>query len=424
MNRVSQHVTRRQFLRAASLAAGSAWLASCAPTQPTTAPSAGASKPAGQPTSAPAAASSAGGNPLKIGFIQPYTGVYALLGENTTNGMQLYLDSVNNSAGGRGITLIKEDEGTPDDALRKARKLIEQDQVDLVVGIVSSASALAVRDLFHETKNILIITTAGANDVTRGRRSPYIFRVSYNNYQIHFPMGEYCYKNVGRRFVVTGADYAAGRETVAAFKSTFVAAGGELLGEIYPPFPNTDYAAYLTQIQQLRPDGTFSFYAGSDAVNFVKQYAEFGLKDTARLCGSGFMIEEDTLPAQGTAALRGLTALHWALTLDTPENARFVEAYRAKYNKDPDVYALHGYDAGRVVVDALNAVQGDTTNKERLIEAIASVKFASARGPFEFDPESHNPIQNVYVRETREVNGKLTNVVLETFPLVRDTITT
>lgn len=421
MSRSGPRISRRQFLRTAGAAgalASSAWLAGCAPTQPTSPPAASAPKPAGSP---PAAARPAGANPIKIGFIQPYTGVYALLGESTTNGMQLYLDSVNNTAGGRGITLIKEDEGTPDDALRKARKLLEQDQVDLVVGIVSSASALAVRDLFHETKNILIITTAGANDITRGRRSPYIFRVSYNNYQVHAPMGEYCYRHVGRRFVATGADYAAGRETVAAFKSTFLAAGGELLGELYPPFPNTDYAAYLTQIQQLRPDGTFSFYAGSDAVNFVKQYAEFGLKDTIRLCGSGFMIEEDTLPAQGTAALRGLTGLHWALTLDNPENRRFVEAYRAKYQRDPDVYALHGFDAGRVVVEALNAVQGDTTNKERLIEAIASVKFASARGPFEFDPETHNVIQNVYVRETREVNGKLTNVVLETFPMVRDT---
>ncbi len=81
---------------------------------------------------------------------------------------------------------------------------------------------------------------------------------------------------------------------------------------------------------------------------------------------------------------------------------------------------MQGYDTAHVIVDALNRTQGDTTNKDRLIEAIVSVKFASPRGPFEFDPESHNVVQNVYAREVREVGGKLTNVVLETFPMVKD----
>ena len=108
------------------------------------------------------------------------------------------------------------------------------------------------------------------------------------------------------------------------------------------------------------------------------------------------------------------------MTLDNPENKAFTQAYRQKFNRDADAYAVQGYDAARVIVEAVNQTQGDTTNKERLLEAIAAVKFASPRGPFEFDPETHNVVHNEYVREVREVNGKITNVVLETIPMVKD----
>lgn len=418
----SRRLTRRGFIRTAGMTAGGAWLAACAPTTSTTP----AAKPAAAPTSAPAApAAPAVGKPasaqaLKIGVLLPYSGVYAVLGESITNGMQLYFDSANNTAGGRTISLIKEDEGaTPDDGLRKARKLLEQDQDDLVAGTVSTAIAYAIRDLMDSTKTIYISANAGGNDLTRTRKSPFIFRTSFSNGQPSVPMGEYLVKSGYRRVFVSAADYAAGKESLASFKEGFLAAGGELIGEVYPPFPNTDYAAYLTEIARARPDATYSFYAGSDAVNFVKQYAEFGLNRDIRMCGSGFLVEEDVLPAQGQAALRAISGLHWALTLDNPENRAFTQAYKTKFNKDADVYAMQGYDTARVIVEALNRTQGDMTNKDRLVETITAIKFASPRGPFEFDPESHNPIQNIYAREVREVGGKLTNVVTDTFPLVK-----
>jgi branched-chain amino acid transport system substrate-binding protein len=421
----SNWVSRRRFLGTVGVTAagvaGGAWLAGCAPTTSGPAASKPATGAAPAPAAGGAAAKPSGSAALKVGVLLPYSGVYAVLGESITNGMQLYFDGVSNSAGGRSLTLIKEDEGTtPDDGLRKARKLVEQDQVDFIAGTVSTAIAYAIRDLVHEQKMIYISANAGGNDLTRARKSPYIFRTSFSNAQPSIPMGEYLVKRGLRKVYVTAADYAAGKESLAAFKEGFLAAGGQLVGEDYPPFPNTDYAAYLTKIRPTEPEATYSFYAGSDAVNFVKQYAEFGLNSSIKLCGSGFLLEEDVLPAQGAAALGGITGLHWALTLDNSENKAFTQAYRQKFNKDADVYAMQGYDTARVIVEALNKTQGDTTNKDRLVEAIAGVRFASPRGPFEFDPVTHNPIHNIYAREVREVGGKLTNVVIETFPNVKD----
>ncbi|HLI27430.1 MAG TPA: ABC transporter substrate-binding protein [Chloroflexota bacterium] len=414
-------LTRRRFLRAAGLAAGSAWLAGCAPTggpAPPSKPS--ASQPTAAPTTSAGPRAAGGERPLKIGVVLPYSGVYALLGESITNAMELYFASVGNTAGGRPIVLLKEDEGTPDDALRKTRKLVEQDQVDILTGMVSTASAYAVRDYVHENKVLFICSNAGGNDLTRGRKSPYIYRTSFANAQLNAPMGEFVYKNIARRVFISGADYAAGREQVGAFRETFAAAGGEIVGEAWPPFPNNDYAPYLTQIAQARPEASYSFYAGSDAVNFVKQFAEFGLKSTIRLCGGGAMIDEDTLPAQGQAALGGITGMHYTPTLDTPENRAYVDAYRAKYNREPDSYSVQGYDTARWIVEAVNQLQGDTSDKLKLGEALLGIKFVSPRGPVELDPETHNIVMNIYAREVREVNGRLTNVVIATFPLVRD----
>src|SRR5581483_9923856 len=110
----SRRPSRRSFLRTAGVVAGGAWLAGCAPT---TSPASGSApaKPAAAtaaPAAAPAAAKPASAAALKIGVLLPYSGVYAVLGESITNGMQMYFDTVSNSAGGRAVTLIKEDEGS------------------------------------------------------------------------------------------------------------------------------------------------------------------------------------------------------------------------------------------------------------------------------------------------------------------------
>jgi branched-chain amino acid transport system substrate-binding protein len=373
--------------------------------------------------SAPAApAPTGGGPPFKIGVLVPASGPYTVLGESLVNGMQLYFESVGNQVAGRPVQLVKEDEGASgDEALRKTRKLVEQDQVDLLTGIVSTAIAYAVRDLVHETRTILVVSNAGGNDLTRARKSPYIFRTSFTSWQVSHPLGEWVAKNVARRVYVSAADYAFGRESAEAFKDSFTRHGGTIVGENYPPLGNTDYAAYLAQIQQARPEATFSFYSGSDAVNFVKQYAEFGLNREVRLTGAGFLTEQDVLPAQGSAALGAITSLFWALTLDNPENRQFREAYKKRFsNREPDVFAVQAYDTAHVIVDALNKTGGDTRDKEQLVAAIVGAQFPSPRGPFRFDTETHQVVQDIYIREVKDQGGTLTNVVLDSVKNVRD----
>ena len=374
----------------------------------------------GWPVDVPAVLAAASG-PIKLGVLLPYSKVYQQLGEDITSGMVLYFESVGFKAGGRSISLIREDEEIdPQVALRKGRKLIESDNVDIIAGLVASPSALALRDVVHNTKTVLVIANAGANAVTRARRSPYIFRVSFTNWQTCYPIGKWFYDNVARSCLVGAADYAAGHEDIDGFKESYLAAGGRVVAEVFPPLNNTDYGPYIAQMQRAKPEAMFVFFAGSDAARFVTQAAQFGLFKDTRLAGPGFLVEEDVLPAQGRSALGAYSCLHWALTLQTPENLAFTRAYRARWKRDATVYAMQGFDTARVVVEALNAVGGDTANKARLIEAMAAVRFTSPRGPISFDPETHNVVQTLYIRQVREVGKAIHNVAFGTLGVFKD----
>jgi branched-chain amino acid transport system substrate-binding protein len=235
-------------------------------------------------------------------------------------------------------------------------------------------------------------------------------------------LGEWAYKNVGKKIFMTAPDYAAGKESVEGFKATFVKAGGSVVGEVYPPFGKTsDYAPFLTQIQQAKPEAVYAFYSGTEAVSFVKQYEQFGLKKDIPLVAAGFLIEQDTLPAQGTSALGIRSTLHYSDALDTPENKKFVSEFTTKYKRPVSTFALQGFDTARFIVEGLKVVNGDTTNKDNLIKALEGVKFTSPRGPLEIDPANHGLTQNIYLREVvAGPDGKPINKVIATFEKIQD----
>ncbi|GAB6173901.1 ABC transporter substrate-binding protein [Paradesulfitobacterium aromaticivorans] len=359
--------------------------------------------------------------PVKVGVIVPMSNVYTTLGENLANGMTLYFDEIGWKAGGREIKLIKEDEENDAQAgLRKARKLVEQDKVDMLTGIVNSSIALAIRDYADQNKVPFLVSHAGAVDLTRAKKSDYVYRSSFTNEQVNYPNGKWTYENLAKKVFIIAPNYAAGKEQMNGFKKSFTDAGGTVVGEAWPPLSTNDYGPYLQQIAQAKPEAVYSFFAGSDAVRFVQQYSEFGLKKTIPLNGSGWLNAEDVRLAQGTAVEGVKGSLYWILTLNTPENKKFVENFKKKFGKDPSGEAVEGYDAARVIAEGLNLVQGDTSDKLKVAKAWGQVKFASPRGPLEFDPDTHMIIQNIYLAETKMVDGKLQNSVIATFEKVAD----
>ena len=363
------------------------------------------------------------GAPLKVGLVLPYTGVYAVLGESITQGMELVFARENWTVAGRKIEMIKEDdEMKPPVGIRKTEKLIDSDKVDILTGPVHSGILMGMRDKVHGSKTILIVSNAGADAISRDRCSKWIFRTSFSNWQPNQPMGGWVAKNVAKDVFITAPNYQAGKDQLDAFKETFVPAGGKIVGEDYPKLGETDYAPYLTKIRQSGAKAVYAFFSGTDAVNFVKQFDQFGLKATVKLTGAGFLTEPDVLPAQGKSALGTITGHFYTPLLDNPTNQRFVKDFREKFaGKMPDGFACQGYDTAEVIVRALKVVNGNTQDKDKLVEAIAKVEFDSPRGRFRFDPKTHNVIQPfIYIREVKETPLGLNNVPIDKVADVRD----
>ncbi len=355
----------------------------------------------------------------KIGLLLPFSGVYAGLGAHIENGFNLGLEHYGGELGDNTVTLVREDtEAKPAVGLAKARKLVLQDRVDAIVGIVSSAVLGAVRDFAEGSKVPVIVANAGNNDMTGERCSPYIIRVSFSNAQMNRPMGDFMADQGIKKVYLMAPDYAAGHQMMEAFKETFLAKGGEIVGETYTPLHGTkDYGPFISAAKAANPDAIYVFYAGGAAIAFVKQYHDFGVKDEVPLYGAGFLTSPAYVQVQGEAADGITVGLHYVPSIDTPENKTFQDAYQAAHGKTGSEFAVAGYDAARLVVEAIKASGGD---KEKFDQELAKVSFNGPRGPLRLDPATNNVVQNIYIFENRFQDGKVEQVVLDTIPDVQD----
>ena len=367
--------------------------------------------------SAPAARAQAD-KPIRIGVLNSFTGAIGYAAENNYNGMTLYFDSIGWSVGGRKIELIKEDDQfNPQVGLQKAKKLIESDNVDMIVGVQASNVALAVLNYAKQQKAFYIVTGAGADAIT-WNRDPYLFRTSISAWQLSSPIAEWTYDNLGKEIVLAGADYAGGHDVIAEFKGAYLKKGGKVLKEIFPPLGTNDFSPYLTDIKALNPPVTYDFLPGTDGMRFIRQYGEFGLMKTMPLT-SFTAIDSLTYSTLGKAAVGVISSVTYTDTIDNPESKKFVADYRAKFKAAPDLFSDYGFVGGRVIGEALKLTNGDT-DKDKLAAAMVKVKFDAPRGPFRFDPVTHNPIQDIYICKVIERDGKITTETLYTAKQVQD----
>ncbi len=346
-----------------------------------------------------------GANPLKIGLILPYSGVYANFGEGITAGFEFALKKRGNQLGGRPVEVIKgDDQLDPKIGSEVTTKLVTRDKVDIVCGTVGSNVIPVMQKICVENNTFLIVPTAASNSLTREHCNPLVFRVSHSNWQITSPAGAWLYKRGKRRAMTMGMNYGAGREEVGAFAEEFQKAGGEIIDQKWPGLRELDYQAYFADVLAKKPDMMFTFFAGSNAVEFVKQYAQAGLKDKVPLYGAAYLTDSTLLEAQGKAADGIITSGHWAPSLDNPANKKFLVEYKQATGKDADLNAMHGHDSVEVMARGLEKTKGEMKDRKALSAALQNVEFESPRGPFRFS-SARNPVQNIYAIEAK--NGDL-----------------
>ena len=224
---------------------------------------------------------------MQVGVLAPLSGVYASLGANKVNGIKMFFNEQQMTVEGTKIELvIEDDEAKPQEGLRKARKLVEQDNVDVLLGVISSAIGYALKEYVNRAKKVWVTTGAAADGIfKKSNINPYAFRSSLSVYQANEPMGTWLGDKGLKKVFVTGPDYAMGREAIVAFEKTFKVKGGERVGEVFAPLGTNDFAPFLTEIKRANPEVVYASYAGSDAVRFVQQFSAFGLQNSIKLAG-------------------------------------------------------------------------------------------------------------------------------------------
>lgn len=371
---------------------------------------------AGAPMSAqPAVAQQ--GQPLKLGLMIPVTGVFAAPGKYMQEGLELYLRQHHNMLGGRPVQVVVADtQGNPQVGVTKVRELVEQDHVDVLFGALSAAVGVALVPYINAHRTPTIYPIVSADDLTQRTPSLYIARTGWTSSEPTQVLGDYAYKVLHYKKVATIAyDFNFGWESIGGFVSTFQNDGGKVTKQIWTPLVTSDYSPFLSALPR-DVDAVMCSFSGSAAINFIRQYRQFGL--TMPLICQGNTTDESTLADTGPSAAGIVTALQYSAVLATPANTAFVSAYKSAFGHEPSYYGEATYTGAEFLDKGLAAVHGNLGDPVAFIKTARGIKVSNApRGPVALDGYGA-PVQNIYIRKVEQSHGSLENVVVRTYPAV------
>lgn len=352
---------------------------------------------------------------LRIGVIGPTTGVFSFFGEQQRMGVELAEEELAKQLASLNIEVeFYDSQGDAETTVDRLRAMESRDEIDLVVGPVLGGTGLAGLEWAKGSGMPTVISYSAPEDITMRDRAENVVRAGWTGAQPMFAFGEYVAEELGhKRIVMVGQDYSFPYNQAGGFLKGFCAAGGESVERIWHPTGTSDYSSILATL----PDGDAVLYngAGSDGLAFFQQYHDFGIDARMPLLGGSNFFAVGDLPEMGEQAIGGLSALQYAEGLETDTFLAFRDAFREMHGDEmmPLAPAEHGYVAFKMAVNAFASANGG--DRDAVIAALRDTDMPDApRGPFHLD-EYGNPVQNIYINEVQEVDGRLVNVPIETY---------
>jgi branched-chain amino acid transport system substrate-binding protein len=369
------------------------------------------------------AVSTAKAEELRIGYLAPTTGIFAQVGKDMVDGFKMYLDDHKNKLGGADVKFIVEDTvGKPDTAVTKAKKLILQDKVHMIMGGLLASAGYALAPVSTAEKVVYVNPVAAADDLTQRdfAKYPLHVRTGWSSSQPSHPFGQWACDQGYKKIVAIGADYAFGYEVIGGFQRAFEACGGQIIQKIWPPLGTKDFGPYIPTIKA-NADAILTLMVGPMSLQFPKQLKSAGNKKP--VLGGGTSYDEFVLPAMGDEVVGHVSALQYSAAINTPKNAAFVKSYRTKFGKVPSYYSETNYTTAQMIDEVIKKNNGKFPGAEAFVKQLAAVKVDAVRGPVTLD-EMRNPVQNVYIKkvEKKKMHGytkdELWNTVIKTYPNV------
>jgi ABC-type branched-subunit amino acid transport system substrate-binding protein len=377
------------------------------------------------------AASANAADKIKIGVTAPLEGTYTVLGEDGMRGYELAVKAHNGKAGGKEIeTIVASTDTTPDSAVRAAKKLVEQDKVDVLISPLSGSEGIAIRDYSKTQPQITVINAgSGALETTYVTPSPTFYRFNLDGAQWHAGLGDYAY-NVKhyKKIATVGEDYSFVYTQVFGLVLEYCQAGGQVSKRFWVPLGTKDFASTIAAL----PDDVDAIYlglGGADAVNFLNQYQQAG--GNAHLLGGSIMVDQTVLSSKGKAKdlLIGTIAASGMADADpNPKWQAFVKAYQQAPKEgffknafaSPSLLAINYYNSADAVFKALDQVNGelsDGNNKFR--EALKNIVLDAPNGKITLD-ENRQAIGTNFVTEVvKDDKGDLVGKVVKDVPNVQ-----
>jgi ABC-type branched-subunit amino acid transport system substrate-binding protein len=358
---------------------------------------------------------------IKIGILVALEGAFAEGGKDGVRNVELAIQQAGGMAGGKRIeTIVAPTDTTPDTTIRQARKLIEQDGVDFIIGPLSGSEGIAMRDYAKTIPDKTVINgISGALETTWVDPAENFFRFNLDGAQWGSGLGSYVVNEKGwKRVATVAADYSFGYTNFLGFAVDFCRAGGTIVERFWVPLGSSDFGGVIAAL----PDDVDAIYlgvGGTDAINFLNQYEQAGAE--TNLIGGTIMADQTVLTSQGRAkeALIG-TPTSGALAEDNPDPAwqAYVKAYQDAFPEgerfpSPSLFGVGYYVATLAAIDALNEIDGDLSDGQaKFRAALADDPLDTPLGPISLN-ENRQATGTVFINEVQEDGqGGLKNVMV------------
>ena len=366
---------------------------------------------------------------IRIGSITTLEGPFATGGQDAYRTMEMAFEEIDYQINGHQIEWIRESsDATPDVALARARKLIEQDEVDIIIGPLSGAEGIALRDYSRTLDGKTIVNgSSGAADTTLRDPSPNFFRFNTDGVQWMAGIGTYVRREMGiDKVAVLAGDYAFPYAQVFGFSLDFCREGGTA-EYIWTPLGTTDFSSAIARIPS-DAGALVVVHGGTDGLAFMTQYAQMG--GDLPLIGGSIMADQTMMSARGPhrRMLEGmLSAGPIADIHDDPMWNDFVARYRARWGSEgfdsPSIHGFNYYTALQAVLLALEEVGGDLDNDQRDFQAaLAAVEFQNPMGATVRLDHNRQAISDVFMNRIEERDGQLRTVTFGRAEAVTQTL--